>query len=152
MFRVGQRTRSRLPRGILVCMLFAAVARTSSATVYSRSLFSGGSCAISEARALRAPVEIVRAPAKLGIARVDNEGGFRRRGDGFVIGVTGVRGRPKEEFDEFSETPESPLEIARAASKRDERAFVNSDSGTSSRSASQIGIHKIATYVLEDMP
>lgn len=80
MFRLGQNTRSRLPKGIFVSLQFAAVAWINSTTVYSRSLFSCGSRAMRDAIVRRLSSETVRMPAKLGIARVDSDGGLRSIG------------------------------------------------------------------------
>ncbi len=75
--RLGQKTRSKFPRGIFVSLLRSAVAWMSSTTVYNKSRFSAGSNAISTARASREASEVARNPAKLGSARVERDGGLR---------------------------------------------------------------------------
>lgn len=58
--RVGQKSSMRLPSGILVSLLRAAVAESSSTTVYRRSRFSAGSCAMRAANCETVSLDTVR--------------------------------------------------------------------------------------------
>lgn len=76
MFKLGQKRRRRFAKGIFVWWLLLAVALMSSIKVKSKSRFSLGSRVIRPASAWIDDCEGGGTPTKVGIARVDSEGGF----------------------------------------------------------------------------
>ena len=136
MFKLGQNTTKRLPRGIFVSLLFAAVAMISSVTVNNKSRFSGGSRVIKAVRASRPAGETVRILEKFGIARVEREGGLRNEipffgPDGSVGPFEPMPGLGADPFLELAASA-SVFSAVMIASKRGARAEVNKDSGTTS--------------------
>jgi hypothetical protein len=95
MFKLGQNTSSRLLSGILVDLLSDAVAMINSVTVRSKSLFSSGSCEMSDWKAFRRDLDGGRMPVNVGMASVDSEGGLRKAGRGIPLSL-GLPGRPRE--------------------------------------------------------
>lgn len=93
MFKLGQNTSRRLLKGILVSLLSLAVALISSVTVRIRSRFSSGSCLMRTWKASRRDFEGGFIPVKVGIARVDREGGFLIAGKGRPL-PRGPEGNP----------------------------------------------------------
>lgn len=91
MFKLGQKTSSRLLRGIFVSLLAWYVALISWTMVRIRSLFSCGSRAMRDLRFLTRALDAVGMPLKLGIARVDSDGGLRM---GVVMFALGLEGSP----------------------------------------------------------
>lgn len=75
-FKLGQNTSSRLAIGIFVCLKLPAVAFIKSVKVINRSRFSLGNREINVAIARIVVCDTVRIAARLGIERVEREGGF----------------------------------------------------------------------------
>jgi hypothetical protein len=121
MFKLGQNTSKRLPSVILVSLLCAAVARISSMTVNNRSRFSRGNSAMSPAIVSIVVFDVLRIPAKLGIASVDSDGGLRSMGNPRL--APGDVGLALSSWFPDSAPPS-------AASKDDLRASVRRDCGT----------------------
>jgi hypothetical protein len=78
MFKLGQKTSKRLLSGIFVSLLSFAVARISSVTVRRRSRFSSGKRLISDLIVFNSARDGGRIPLKLGMAKVERDGGFLR--------------------------------------------------------------------------
>ena len=76
-FRLGQKTRSELVRGILVSLERLATDLKSSVTIRMRSRFSSGNRKMSDLNALTSDGDGGLLVEKLGSASVDSGGGFR---------------------------------------------------------------------------
>lgn len=157
MFRLGYRTRRRLLRGIFVSLLSLEVARMRSTTVCRMSRFSTGRQVMRCRSTPRSVADAGRTPAKLGIARVDREGGLRRAGP-----PRGLDGRPNPLSLRFGWLPapgvaefDSSISVAMAASNEAWSRWVNIGSGTDgegSLSKSLTENQRVGTHTLSGRP